>query len=165
MALVAVALAGHYSVPEDAKIHKFMFDGHKFDPVYNITCNRDDRLQFWWNYPTKRRRSEEGTWFIVENFDKMKIYMEFSDGRQTDDKGLTGDIYELLNKRALMDSMDLINDMDGDNHQEMRSEENPDSDKKKLRLFLSQLHCYKVTDGPSQIIYAKAITNNLPEVK
>jgi hypothetical protein len=86
--LLASAFAGYYSVPEDAKIHKFLFEGTQFEPVYNITCNRDDRLQFWFVHNSKRKRSEEGMWFIADNNDKMKVYMEYADSHQTDDRGL-----------------------------------------------------------------------------
>lgn len=77
--LFATALAGYYPVPKDAKIHKFLYKGTTFESEYNITCNRDDRLQFWWTHNTKKKRSEEGMWFIADNNDKMKVYMEYSD--------------------------------------------------------------------------------------
>lgn len=93
-------------------------------------------------------------WFIADNNDKMKVYMEYSDSHQAADRGLYGDTYEKINRRALMDSHDLIHEMEHDNFEEMRSEEDPNTDKKPFRLTLSQLHCYKVTDGFSKVVYA-----------
>lgn len=48
-----------------------------------------------------------------------------------------GDTYEKINRRALMDSHDLIHEMEHDNFEEMRSEEDPNIDKKPFRLTLS----------------------------
>ena len=128
--LLATAMAGHYPVPDEAKIHKHYFEGSKFHNEYNITCHLDDRLQFWWNHKTKKRRHEEGTWFIANNTDKMKLYMEYQDTKQTDERGLRGDAYESLNKRALMDSIDLIAELDKDNHLELRHEDDDNFEKK-----------------------------------
>ena len=105
-----MAAAGYYPVPKDAKVHKFLYEGTKFEDEYNITCNIDDRLQFWWIHNTKKWRSEEGMWFIAENTDDQWIYMEYSDAHQADTRGLAGDTYEQMNRRALMDSYDLIHE-------------------------------------------------------
>lgn len=76
-------------------------------------------------------------WFIAENNDKMKVYMEYSDSHQADDKELWGDTYEQMNKWALMDHHDLVHEMSHDNHEEMKNEEDPESPKKPFRLTLS----------------------------
>jgi len=64
-----------------------------------------------------------------------------------------------------MDSHDLIHEMEHDNFEEMRSEEDPNIDKKPFRLTLSQLHCYKVTDGFSKVVYARVSPMHLPEIQ
>lgn len=135
--LLSMAYAGYYPVPRDAKIHKFLYEGTNFETSYNITCHRDDRLQFWWVHNTKKRRSEEGMWFIADNNDKMKVYMEYSDSHQADERGLRGNTYEEMNKRALMDHHDLIHEMSHDNHEEMKNEEDPEAPKKPFWLSLS----------------------------
>lgn len=69
-------------------------------------------------------------WFIADNNDKMKVYMEYSDAHQASDRGLRGDTYEQMNKRALMDHHDLIHEMSHDDHEELKNEEDPEVEKK-----------------------------------
>jgi hypothetical protein len=70
-----------------------------------------------------------------------------------------------MNKRALMDHHDLAHEMTHDSHEEMKNEEDPDVPKKPFRLSLSQLHCYKVTDGFSKVVYARVEPKHFPEVR
>ena len=83
-----MALAGHYPVPKDAKIHQYYFEDAEFEKHHNITCNRDDRIQFWFGTQTGKSRSNDKLWFIVHNEDRMKIYMEYTDQKETSQRGI-----------------------------------------------------------------------------
>lgn len=64
-----------------------------------------------------------------------------------------------------MDHHDLVHEMQHDSHEEMKNEEDTEFAKKPFRLTLSQLHCYKVTDGFSKVVYARIEPKLLPELK
>ena len=49
--------------------------------------------------------------------------------------------------------------------QELEAEEDPKIKKKPYRLNVTILHCYKVTDEPNELIFARSQGKDLPETK
>lgn len=108
LCILAVAHCGHYPVPEDATIHRFYFEDIDFDELLELECNRDDRIQLWFNSKAGKSIAEDLHWYITNNTHKDIVYMEYQDHRDTFHKGMKGEEYETMNKRALMDAIEHI---------------------------------------------------------
>ena len=106
--LLSIAYCGHYSVPLESTIHRFYFEDIDFDEVLELECNRDDRIQLWFNAKTSKSIAEDLNWYITNNTHKDIVYMEYQDSKDTLHKGMKGEEFETINKRALMDSIEMI---------------------------------------------------------
>ena len=75
--------------------------------------------------------------------------MEYQDSKETFFKGMQGEEYESLNKKALMDSIELIklNERNRDDFEMLRKRQmmGEDVERKPRKVTLVQFHCYVVS--------------------
>mmetsp|Transcript_12757 Transcript_12757/g.14558 ORF Transcript_12757/g.14558 Transcript_12757/m.14558 type:complete len:161 (-) Transcript_12757:294-776(-) len=138
-----VCYCGHYSMPLNATVHKFYFEDADFDDILELECNRDDRIQLWFNTKTKKNEAEDFQWFIANNTHKDIVYMEYQDSKETNYRGMQGEEYETINKRALMDSIELIKihrEHDDFSMKRMRRMHENDIPRKPRKITLVQFH-------------------------
>ena len=160
---------GHYPVPLNATIHRFYFEDTHFDEDLVLECNRDDRIQLWFNIPTKKSMVDDMQWYITNNTHKDIVYMEYQESKETEYRGMKGEEYESLDKKALMDSIERMymhkeyrEDMDFmRKHRQMED----DIPRKPRKLTLVQFHCYKVIDEEIQILMSQVPPRNFHEMR
>ena len=167
--VIAFAACGHYAVPTNATIHRFYFEDTNFDDFLDVECARDDRIQLWFNFRNKKSDGTDTTWYIANNTHKDIVYMEYQDTKETHYKGMKGEEYEAVNKKALMDSiehMKMHREHGGFESEELRrhmlGEEIPEKPRK---LTLVQFHCYKVQEEEIQIIMSHVPPRNFIEMR